>query len=285
MSHPGRVSAEPSAGSLGARRAAGRSAAVTGGRAGLGAPRSPGRPSSTWKHLRRAKRADFELFAAPISQRQPSLHTGTLGRAVPAAGPTAGHVAVALADVTALEPAGPARQLGGTGGDPDASSAEGGSRGRGAAAGRGAASGQLPLADLDAAAQAGPCGARPITGGSPAPGGLGALPAAAGLLTEAGGLGGPAAIGLAGAGGVPQQHEAGPAAVAHHGAHPPVVAVHHRVKIRLGPPAVHCTQGCRRGWQLGRLLAAGTAQGSPHKAAWHRASPAIPRVLPLQKDL
>lgn len=98
-------------------------------------------------------------------------------------------------------------------------------------------------------------GAEPITGCSPGgracPWGR-ACSATAAVLTEAGGLGGPAAIGLAGAGRVPQQQEAGPAAVAHHGAHPPVVPVHHRVKIRLGPPAVHCGQGWKGGWQPGQ---------------------------------
>lgn len=123
------------------------------------------------------------------------------------------------------------------------------------------------------------------------------------VLTEAGGPGAPAAVGLAGAGGVPQQEEAGPAAVAHHGAHPPVIAVHHRVPVRLGPPAVHCGHGWERGGQPGR------PQGSPRQGCGcpglcPRAAQAAggtdtpecgtkpcgvprdpPEALPLQKDL
>lgn len=71
------------------------------------------------------------------------------------------------------------------------------------------------------------------------------------LLTEAGGFGGPAAVGLAGAGRVPQQQVARPAAVAHHRAHPPVVAVHQRVEVGLGPPAVHWGRGRSHKWDAG----------------------------------
>lgn len=76
------------------------------------------------------------------------------------------------------------------------------------------------------------------------------LPTQAGhpaVLTEAGGLGGPVAIGLAGTGWVSQEQEPRSAAVPHHGADPPVIAVHHRVEIRFGPPAVHWGQGGCRG--------------------------------------
>lgn len=121
-------------------------------------------------------------------------------------------------------------------------------------------------------------GAEPITGCSPGgracPWGR-ACGATAAVLTEAGGLGGPAAIGLAGAGRVPQQQEAGPAAVAHHGAHPPVVPVHHRVKIRLGPPAVHCGQGWKGAGSLG------SPGGDPDKAvAAPGCGPAAPPGMP-----
>lgn len=143
-----------------------------------------------------------------------------------------------------------------------------------AAAGRGAFAGDVALADLDAAPQADPCrpGAEPITGSSPGAPGR-ACSAARRVLTEAGGLGGPAAVGLAGAGRVPQQEEAGPAAVAHHRAHPPVIAVHHRVKIRLGPPAVHCGQGWK---QPGQPAGHGHGRrGDPGKAGGARAVPPL----------
>lgn len=114
---------------------------------------------------------DFELFAAPISQCQPSPQTSEAQLGSASTGPTAGNVAVTLADVTALEPAGPARQFGDTARDLDAAAVEEGSQVLLAVTRRGALAGDVPLADLDAASQADPCRDRDrgkaITGCSP----------------------------------------------------------------------------------------------------------------------
>lgn len=131
------------------------------------APGGPALPGRTWGGQRQRILSCADLPHRAVS---PSW-------AVPPPGLTAGHVAVALADVTALEPAGPARGFGDTGGDLDAAADEGGSQVSLAAARRGALAGDVPLADLDAAPQADPCRGRAhhgvLTWSSPRQGGLG----------------------------------------------------------------------------------------------------------------
>lgn len=67
-------------------------------------------------------------------------------------------------------------------------------------------------------------------------------PRAGRVLTETRGFRGPQAVGLAGPGGASQQHEAGPAGVPHHGAHPPVVAIHDTIVVGIWLSTVHCRQ-------------------------------------------
>lgn len=179
---------------------------------------------------------DVELPSGPQLAASPSPRAASAPhqRWAPLPGLPAGHVAVALADIAAQEPAHPARAFGAAGGDLDAAAVQGGSQVALGAAGRRAPPADVPLADLDPASQADPCKSTRLernpsvpTSLFPTVGFWNSIPSHPMLLTEAGGLGRPAAVGLAGAGRVPQQQEAGPAAVAHHGAHPPVIAIHH----------------------------------------------------------